>query len=107
MTRANVRMAPPERGMSPTQSSPAIEPVVDEPTVDPAPRGTPPLLPLHSAIMEFEHEYLLRALAFTNGSRSRAATLLGISRKTLWVKLKRRTRAFDEVAVTTPTLVRP
>lgn len=62
-------------------------------------RESGPLLPLHSAVMEFEHEYLLRALAFTNGSRSRAASLLGISRKTLWVKLKRRAT----VGTATPT----
>ena len=111
MTRSNVRLAPPERGTSTTHAAPSVDPVVpvveDELTVASAPRGTPPLVPLHSAIMEFEHEYLLRALAFTNGSRSRAASLLGISRKTLWVKLKRGNRAFDDVAVTTPTLVRP
>lgn len=45
--------------------------------------------PLHDAWREFEHQYLLQALARTDGNRTRAAQLLGISRKTLWEKLRR------------------
>jgi DNA-binding NtrC family response regulator len=52
---------------------------------DPAPS----VLPLTSALTEFEHEYLLQTLQRTDGNRSRAASLLGISRKSLWAKLKR------------------
>ncbi len=44
--------------------------------------------PLHLALRDFEHQYLLRALDAAEGKRSRAAELLGISRKTLWEKLR-------------------
>ena len=37
---------------------------------------------------EFEHEYLLRALAQSNGKKMKAAEILGISRKNLWEKLR-------------------
>jgi two-component system, NtrC family, response regulator AtoC len=46
------------------------------------------LRPLAQAMREFEREYLLRALASTDGGRGRTAELLGISRKNLWEKLK-------------------
>jgi two-component system response regulator AtoC len=46
------------------------------------------LRPLHLALRDFEHEYLLRALKATDGKRTRTAELLGISRKTLWEKLR-------------------
>jgi len=42
--------------------------------------------PLSVAIKEFEHEYLTRALAATEGKKGRAADLLAISRKNLWDK---------------------
>jgi DNA-binding NtrC family response regulator len=44
--------------------------------------------PLHLAVRDFEHEYLLRALKAADGKRNRTAELLGISRKTLWEKLR-------------------
>ncbi len=44
--------------------------------------------PLAEAMREFEREYLLRALRLSGGVRVRAAELLGISRKTLWMKLR-------------------
>jgi DNA-binding NtrC family response regulator len=44
--------------------------------------------PLQVAAREFEREYLLRALAFAEGKRTKAAELLGISRKNLWEKLR-------------------
>jgi DNA-binding NtrC family response regulator len=44
--------------------------------------------PLYSAVREFERGYLLRALRSADGKRSRTAQLLGISRKTLWEKLR-------------------
>ena len=47
------------------------------------------LQPLAQASASFEREYLLRALACAQGRRSEAAGLLGISRKTLWEKLRR------------------
>jgi len=47
------------------------------------------VLPLTSALQEFEHDYLLQALQRSDGNRSRAASMLGISRKALWAKLRR------------------
>jgi DNA-binding NtrC family response regulator len=44
--------------------------------------------PLQAAISDFEHAYVLRALHATQGKRARTAELLGISRKTLWEKLR-------------------
>lgn len=44
--------------------------------------------PLQAAVRDFEHAYLLRALRATEGKRARTAELLGISRKTLWEKLR-------------------
>jgi DNA-binding NtrC family response regulator len=38
---------------------------------------------------DFEREYLERALKIAGGSKVRAAALLGISRKSLWSKLRR------------------
>lgn len=60
--------------------------------------------PLTAAVDEFEHAYLLRALAATGGCRARAANLLGISRKTLWVKLRRHR---DRAAQTAPIVATP
>jgi two-component system response regulator AtoC len=66
-----------------------------------APTGAPPptpsaaphqeataLLPLVAATREFEKGHLRRALAATGGKRVKAAELLGISRKSLWEKLR-------------------
>jgi DNA-binding NtrC family response regulator len=52
--------------------------------------STPPgsLRSLSAALKEFEHEYLLRALAQANGKKMKAAEILGISRKNLWEKLR-------------------
>ncbi|RYF09556.1 MAG: sigma-54-dependent Fis family transcriptional regulator, partial [Deltaproteobacteria bacterium] len=47
------------------------------------------LQPLPQALLLFEREYLLRALQQVNGKRTRAAQMLGISRKNLWQKLRR------------------
>jgi two-component system, NtrC family, response regulator AtoC len=49
-----------------------------------------PVRPLHVALREFEQEYLQRALKAADGKRAKAAALLGISRKTLWDKLRDR-----------------
>jgi DNA-binding NtrC family response regulator len=48
----------------------------------------PEIRPLHIALREFEREYLLRAMAQASSKRVRAAELLGISRKSLWEKLR-------------------
>jgi DNA-binding NtrC family response regulator len=47
-----------------------------------------PVRPLALALRDFEHEYLLRALRAADGKRARTAEMLGISRKTLWEKLR-------------------
>ncbi|HYG66929.1 MAG TPA: sigma-54 dependent transcriptional regulator, partial [Anaeromyxobacteraceae bacterium] len=47
-----------------------------------------PLRPLGDAMQEFEQEYIRRALEKTGGHRGRAAALLGISRKSLWERLR-------------------
>ena len=52
----------------------------------PRPRGQ--LRSLSAALKEFEHEYLMRALAQANGKKMKAAEILGISRKNLWEKLR-------------------
>jgi DNA-binding NtrC family response regulator len=55
-------------------------------TVDP---GDPAdLRPLAAAMADFERSYILRALSLTGGRKTRAAELLGISRKNLWEKLR-------------------
>jgi DNA-binding NtrC family response regulator len=46
------------------------------------------VVPLAVAIREFEKGHLRRALAATGGKRVKAAELLGISRKSLWEKLR-------------------
>jgi DNA-binding NtrC family response regulator len=51
-------------------------------------RPPPAVRPLHLALRDFEHDYLVRALKATDGKRARTAELLGISRKTLWEKLR-------------------
>jgi DNA-binding NtrC family response regulator len=44
--------------------------------------------PLSESIRDFERQCLIQALNATNGVKFKAARLLGISRKTLWEKLK-------------------
>ena len=67
---------------------------------DDLPDGTvtalPPLRPLSLAIKDFEREYLTRAVRAAGGRRGRAAELLGISRKSLWEKLRAYGIAGDE-----------
>jgi DNA-binding NtrC family response regulator len=46
------------------------------------------VVPLSAASREFEKRHLRRALAATGGKRVKAAELLGISRKSLWEKLR-------------------
>ncbi len=52
------------------------------------PVTAPALRPLSVAIKEFEREYLARALTQAGGKRVRAAEMLGISRKSLWEKMR-------------------
>jgi DNA-binding NtrC family response regulator len=53
------------------------------------------LRPLADAMGEFEREYLLRALRAAGGNKTKAARLLGISRKNLWHKLTRVLSSLD------------
>jgi DNA-binding NtrC family response regulator len=46
------------------------------------------LTPLSAVVRQAEREHLLKMLAMARGKRSRAAELLGISRKNLWEKLR-------------------
>jgi len=46
------------------------------------------LQPLERAVGDFERRYIERALEHTGGHRGRAAALLGISRKSLWERLR-------------------
>ena len=48
------------------------------------------------AIKDFEREYLTRAVRAAGGRRGRAAELLGISRKSLWEKLRAHGIAGDD-----------
>jgi DNA-binding NtrC family response regulator len=48
----------------------------------------PEIRALHVALREFEREYLVRAMSQASGKRVRAAEMLGISRKSLWEKLR-------------------
>jgi len=50
--------------------------------------GEPVLRSLQDALRDFELHYLQRALKLTGGKRVLAAQMLGISRKTLWEKLR-------------------
>ena len=51
-------------------------------------RGSEEIRPLVAVVKQAEREHVLHALAVAEGKRSRAAELLGISRKSLWEKLK-------------------
>ncbi len=60
------------------------------------PSSVGPLQPLGPAIKEFEREYLIRALQQCDWQRTRTAEMLGISRKTLWQKLRQHGIAENE-----------
>jgi DNA-binding NtrC family response regulator len=51
--------------------------------------GPGEIQPLAVAVREFERAYMLRALELTSGNKTRAARMLGMSRKHLWEKLRR------------------
>lgn len=46
--------------------------------------------PLSVAREQAERKHILTVLKYTKGNRTEAARILGISRKTLWKKLKQR-----------------
>jgi two-component system response regulator AtoC len=51
--------------------------------------AAPKVTPLSESVASFERECLVRALEAAHGSKSRTAAMLGISRKSVWEKLKR------------------
>ena len=53
-----------------------------------APSADTGLPPLDEAVEQFERQYIERALEQADGHRGRAASLLGISRKSLWERLR-------------------
>jgi DNA-binding NtrC family response regulator len=63
-----------------------LPPDIRGPVGRPAKSGTRSLA---VALREFEREYILRTLELVGGERQRAAALLGISRKSLWEKVRR------------------
>jgi DNA-binding NtrC family response regulator len=71
-----------------TQHLPPSMVTVPSSPLDPIETPTQEIRPLQAAVRDFEHAYLLRALRATEGKRARTAQLLGISRKTLWEKLR-------------------
>jgi len=56
---------------------------------------TPQVMPMHEAVERAEAEAIRAALSSTQGRRADAAELLGISRKTLWEKIKHLEIAVD------------
>jgi DNA-binding NtrC family response regulator len=58
----------------------------DLPVAPPGSEASPH--PLNEAVREAERRYLQEVLQSVGGQRMRAARILGISRKTLWKKLK-------------------
>ncbi|HBG17932.1 MAG TPA: sigma-54-dependent Fis family transcriptional regulator [Desulfobulbaceae bacterium] len=51
------------------------------------PSARTPLLSLQDVTMEAEKNHIVKILQLTKGSRSKAAEILGVSRKTLWEKI--------------------
>ena len=54
----------------------------------PTDQASLPTQPLTDAIRETERRYLQEVLRSVGGQKQRAAKILGISRKTLWKKMK-------------------
>lgn len=50
-------------------------------------------IPLTKTLEEVELEYMQRVLLSVEGNRSKAAKILGIDRKTLWDRLKKKDKA--------------
>ena len=51
-------------------------------------KDSPHILPLSEVTAKAEKTHIMKILKSTNGNRTKAAEILGISRKTLWEKLK-------------------
>jgi DNA-binding NtrC family response regulator len=66
----------------------SLEDLVFEDMLAPSDQASVPAQPLTDAIREAERRYLQEVLQSVGGQRKRAAGILGISRKTLWKKMK-------------------
>jgi two-component system response regulator AtoC len=51
-------------------------------------KDSSPLFPLSEVAAEAEKAHIMRILKSTKGNKTKAAEILGISRKTLWEKVK-------------------
>jgi DNA-binding NtrC family response regulator len=56
---------------------------------DGAPGAELPMVPLSEAVEEAERAHIRRAIAFCGGSVGKTSEMLGISRKTLWEKMRK------------------
>lgn len=67
------------------------QPVVDqaEPASDSDPSAEPALIPLNAVVDAAERNHIRKTLVHCNGHMGKAAEILGISRKTLWEKMRR------------------
>ena len=52
------------------------------------PDSSPPAFSLSHVTAKAEKEHIIKILKSTDGNKTRASEILGISRKTLWEKLK-------------------
>jgi DNA-binding NtrC family response regulator len=59
-----------------------------EPVTGPSSSSSDGIEPLSLAVDQFERQYVRRVLERVGGHRGRAAALLGISRKSLWQRLR-------------------
>ncbi len=69
------------------QLPPDMRSATDAPDAPREPQGDE-VEPLSKAVGRFEHQYVRRVLDSVGGHRGRAAALLGISRKSLWQRLR-------------------
>jgi DNA-binding NtrC family response regulator len=53
-----------------------------------SPNGSLPKSPLSRVAAEAEKKYIIKILQSTQGNKTKAAEILGISRKTLWEKVR-------------------
>jgi DNA-binding NtrC family response regulator len=67
---------------------PDVASAPDRPERSPLPAAGGAIQPLGDAVARFERDYIQRALEQVGGHKTRAAALLGISRKTLWERLR-------------------
>ncbi len=62
----------------------------------------PGFIQLRPAMRSYERQHILNALTRTAGKKNAAATLLGISRKSLWLKMRNYTIGPDEISPSNP-----